>query len=342
MVVQSSLSKGTISIALVHEALSAAYAKGLNTQIILNKAGIPAELLMTPKARVPVATYAQLWIELANAMDDEFFGMDSHPMRRGSYKLLTKLVSTAETLEKALYDILKFFNFVLDDIRGELIREQEKAYLVIHDQEQPKRMFTYATFLMLVHGLMCWLVDQRISLNSIAVRCPKPNDIQDYLIRFCEDIDFNAEINQIEFDAHYLDIKIKKDKKALYDFLEQTPQNLLVRFKNENALSVVIRRHLLKLHPAEWPELKDVAQQLNISEATVQRRLKHEGVSYQQIKNEIRCDIAIERLSKSNDSIQDISEDLNFHDPSAFHRAFKKWTGVSPGAYRDNLTTFKQ
>ena len=56
---------------------------------------------------------------------------------------------------------------MLDDIRGELIREQEKAYLVIHDQEQPKRMFTYATFLMLVHGLMCWLVDQRISLNSI-------------------------------------------------------------------------------------------------------------------------------------------------------------------------------
>ena len=48
-------------------------------------------------------------------------------------------------------------------------------------------------------------------------------------------------------------------------------------------MSVVIRRHLLKLHPAEWPELKNVAQ-LNISEATVQRRLKHEGVSYQQIK----------------------------------------------------------
>ncbi|HBU88097.1 MAG TPA: AraC family transcriptional regulator, partial [Acinetobacter sp.] len=223
MVVQSSLSKGTISIALVHEALSAAYAKGLNTQIILNKAGIPVELLMSPKARVPVTTYAQLWIELANAMNDEFFGMDSHPMRRGSYKLLTKLVSTAETLEKALYDILKFFNFVLDDMRGELIRDQEKAYLVIHDREQPKRMFTYATFLILVHGLMCWLVDQRIGLNSIRVRCPKPSDIQDYLVRFGEDIQFNAEINRVEFDAHYLDIKIKKDKKALYDFLEQTP-----------------------------------------------------------------------------------------------------------------------
>ncbi|WP_141679016.1 AraC family transcriptional regulator ligand-binding domain-containing protein, partial [Acinetobacter baumannii] len=93
----------------VHEALSTAYAKGLNTQIVLNKAGIPADLLMTPKARVPVATYAQLWIELANAMDDEFFCMDSHPMSRGSHKLLTKHVSTAQTLDKAPYDILKLF-----------------------------------------------------------------------------------------------------------------------------------------------------------------------------------------------------------------------------------------
>ena len=74
--------------------------------------------------------------------------MDSHPMRRGSYKLLTKLVSTAETLKSTLR-YFEVFNFVLDDMHGEIIREQDKAYLVIHDHEQPKRMFTYATFLIL-------------------------------------------------------------------------------------------------------------------------------------------------------------------------------------------------
>lgn len=100
-------------------------------------------------------------------------------------------------------------------MHGELIREQDKAYLVIHDHGQPKRMFTYATFLILVHGLMCWLIDQRIGLNTIMVRCPKPQDIQDYLVRFGEDIQFNAEVNRVEFDAHYLDIKIKKIKSAL-------------------------------------------------------------------------------------------------------------------------------
>jgi AraC-like DNA-binding protein len=54
------------------------------------------------------------------------------------------------------------------------------------------------------------------------------------------------------------------------------------------------------------------------------------------VKNDIRRDMAIELLSNSQVPLQDISTELNFHDPSAFHRAFKKWTGVSPGAYRQN------
>ena len=57
-------------------------------------------------------------------------------------------------------------------------------------------------------------------------------------------------------------------------------------------------------------------------------------MSYQQLKNDIRRDIAIELLTQTDYSLQQISDELDFHDPSAFHRAFKKWTGVSPGAYR--------
>ncbi len=326
--------KDTISNALIREALSVAASRGLNIVNIANRAGISAELLTSTKARVPVTQCAQLWVELAESMNDEFLGMDSHPMRRGSYKLLAKLAFGAETLEQAIQEILKFLSLVLDDIHGELVQQGSKAYLILHDREQPKRMFTYSTYLMSVHSLMCWLSDQRIGFHKMAFRCHPPVEIQDYRVRFCENIHFHAEQNRIEFDAHYLKHKIKKDKQALNDFLRNTPYNLIVRFKNENSLSLQIRRQLLLQPPSHWDELKEIAQQLNMSTATIQRRLKQEGVSYQQLKNDIRCDIAIERLSKSNDSIQTISDDLHFHDPSAFHRAFKKWTGVSPGAYR--------
>ncbi|MBQ1493823.1 MAG: AraC family transcriptional regulator [Acinetobacter sp.] len=324
----------TISNALIREALSVAASRGLNIVNIANKAGISAELLTSTKARVPVNQSAQLWVELAKSMNDEFLGMDTHPMRRGSYKVLAKLAFGANTLEQAIQDILKFLALILDDIHGELVQEGSKAFLILHDRDQPKRMFTYSTFLMLVHSLMCWLSDQRISFHRMSFRCHQPVEIQDYRVRFCENIEFNAEQNKIEFDAHYLKHKIKKDKQALNEFLKHAPYNLIVRFKNENSLSLQIRRQLIIQPPSEWAELKDIAQQMNMSTATIQRRLKQEGVSYQQLKNDIRCDIAIERLSKTNDSIQSISDDLNFHDPSAFHRAFKKWSGVSPGSYR--------
>lgn len=326
--------KDTISNALIREALSVAASRGLNIVNIANKAGISAELLTSTKARVPVNQSAQLWVELAKSMNDEFLGMDTHPMRRGSYKVLAKLAFGANTLEQAIQDILKFLALILDDIHGELVQEGSKAFLILHDRDQPKRMFTYSTFLMLVHSLMCCLSDQRISFHRMSFRCHQPVEIQDYRVRFCENIEFNAEQNKIEFDAHYLKHKIKKDKQALNEFLKHAPYNLIVRFKNENSLSLQIRRQLILQPPSEWAELKDIAQQMNMSTATIQRRLKQEGVSYQQLKNDIRCDIAIERLSKTNDSIQSISDDLNFHDPSAFHRAFKKWSGVSPGSYR--------
>ena len=326
--------KDTISNALIREALSVAASRGLNIVHIANKAGISAELLTSTKARVPVAQCAQLWIELAESMNDEFLGMDTHPMRRGSYKLLAKLAFNTETLQQAIEEILRFLALVLDDIQGELVQQGSKAFLILHDREQPKRMFSYATFLMLVHSLMCWLSDQRTHFQKMTFKCHQPVEIQDYRVRFCENLQFDAEINRIEFDAHYLRHKIKKDKQALNDFLKHTPYNLIVRFKNENSLSLQIRRQLLLQPPSDWAELKDIAQQLNMSTATIQRRLKQEGVSYQQLKNDIRCDIAIERLSKTNDSIQNISDNLSFHDPSAFHRAFKKWTGVSPGDYR--------
>ena len=75
-----------------------------------------------------------MWIALADAMNDEFFGMDRHALRRGSYQLLSKWVYQAEHLKVALQDILNFFNLVLDDFSGELNVDGEYAILTIHDK----------------------------------------------------------------------------------------------------------------------------------------------------------------------------------------------------------------
>lgn len=334
---QTQYSKGTISISLVHQALSAAHEKGIDTTQVLEKVGISAELLASPKARISVSSFGQFWIELSNHLNDEFFAMDSHPMRRGSYQLISELVIHSQNLKHAIEHILKFFNAILDDLKSQLFVQENYAYIVINDLKTTKTMFCYATYMMLIHSLICWLTGQRISLKQIQLKCPAPDDDSDYKVRFCEVIKYDCDENYLQFDANCLNILIKQDHASWKQFIRQTPNNLLVRFKNPNSIANMIRKQLMQLHPSEWVEVHDLAQQLNLSEATFQRRLKAEGVSYQQLKNEIRRDTAIELLSKTSQSLQDISDELNFHDPSAFHRAFKKWTGVSPGAYRHSI-----
>ena len=329
-------SKGTISIALVHEALIGAKNKGFDIEKILADAEIPLELFYAPKARIAVSSYAKLWTEIADQMNDEFFGMDSHQMRRGCYKLLTKMVMQADTLHIAIEQILQFFNVVLDDFSSKLVIDENYAYIVITDKLQTKAMFCYATYIMLIHSLMCWLADQRILLKQLQLKCTAPDDDQDYRVRFCENITYQTDENYLQFDANYLNIPIKRDQKSWYAFIKNSPENLLLRFKNPLALSAILRKQLLSISPCTWVELGELSEQLNISQATIQRRLKNEGTSYQQLKNDIRRDMAIDLLTRTVHSLQEISELLNFQDASAFHRAFKKWTGVSPGAYREH------
>jgi AraC-like DNA-binding protein len=89
--------------------------------------------------------------------------------------------------------------------------------------------------------------------------------------------------------------------------------------------------------PDEVPDFEALAAELNMTAATMRRRLAEEGASYQGIKDQLRRDLAISYLSHSNRSVMDIALELGFSERSAFHRAFLKWTGASPGEFRRGL-----
>src|SRR5690606_24299371 len=83
------------------------------------------------------------------------------------------------------------------------------------------------------------------------------------------------------------------------------------------------------------PDFDWIAQELHTSPQTLRRRLKQESTSFQEIKDLLRRDMAIYYLSHQELPINDIAERVGFTEPSTFHRAFKKWTGVTPGAWRE-------
>ncbi|MBU3868565.1 helix-turn-helix transcriptional regulator, partial [Streptomyces sp. 4503] len=88
---------------------------------------------------------------------------------------------------------------------------------------------------------------------------------------------------------------------------------------------------------ARLPELPEVAARLAVSPATLRRRLREEGTSFQELKDTVRRDEAVSSLTEGAEPIADLAARLGFSEDTAFHRAFRRWTGSTPGAYRHEI-----
>lgn len=331
--------KGTVSIELVHEALHAASLRNMDISEVLETAKLDRELLGSTRARISAAAYSRMWVALADLMDDEFFGLDSHGLRRGGFSLMTRAAVSAQTLEHALRRILRFLSATLDDFRGELVVQGDEARIVLHDGGILRRLFGYGTWFILVHGLACGLLQRRIPLKEMQFRCSAPLDDSHYRTRFCENVKFGGDSTYITFSSTLLALKVTESTETIDRFLRSAPANLLVKYRNDASTSAQVRKLLRSQPPELWPELEKVAQDLCMSGTTLQRRLQHEGLSYQRLKDDLRRDIAIDLLSGATMTVAEVAAHAGFQETSAFHRAFKKWTGVSPGAYRSAANT---
>jgi AraC-like DNA-binding protein len=151
---------------------------------------------------------------------------------------------------------------------------------------------------------------------------------------YSTNLQFDAPHTAIVFDASYLELPIVQNERTVKEFLRLAPENILVKYKNGSSLGARIRRRLRQSLPGDLPEFEALAAEMSMTAATLRRRLHEDGTSYQSIKDQLRRDIAISHLSHSKRSTLDIGLELGFSERSAFHRAFKKWTGASPGEFR--------
>lgn len=326
--------RGTIAIGFVHEALVVVRQRGLDTAALLRQAGISPALLESEQARVSPERYGALWLLIARTLDDEFFGLDSRPMKCGSFTLLCHSVLHSDTLTTALRRALRFLRLVLDDLSGTLSIENGIAQIRLDERNGPHRMFAYATYLVMLHGLACWLIGRRIPILGAEFRCDEPPGLAEYRVLFCADARFDRPETRIAIDAACLDLPVIQSERSIKAFLRGAPANFLVKYHNSAGLTARIRRRLRQSAPADWPDFETLARQLQMTASTLRRRLDEEGQPYRSIKDDLRRDLAITYLGQPGGTLVDVAHALGFAEPSAFHRAFKKWTGTNPGEYR--------
>ncbi len=322
-----------ISASFVEEALDALRRRNLPTDRVLAAAQFPSDL----REPVSAEAYGRMWRALARELDDEFFGLAARPMRPGGFTLLCHCLLHSRTLEQALRRALRFLNLVLDEPRGELTVANGLALVTLHENGPPRSAFAYRTYWIVLHGVICWFARRRLPLRRVDFRCAEPDFCADYRLFFGAPVEFGANASLLAFDQAFLSLPINRNEAAMRVFLRQAPDNILVRYAHDAGLSANIRRKLRALAPTDWPNAEEMARRLRMPASTLRHKLQLEGQSYRDIRDEVLRDMAIAALTASRIGVADLSASLGFAEPSAFHRAFRKWCGTTPAAYRRSV-----
>lgn len=284
--------------------------------------------------RLSVERFAALWLEISSRIGDEYFGLGKRPMAPGSFTLLGHAVRGARTFDVALRRTLRFLKVVVGEPYGVITQDGGTCTVRLVEADGPRSAFAYRTFFLILHGLNCWLIRERIPIQAIQFPCLTPSAQNDYGDFFGQPVQFNTNSAAISFDAKYLRRPVKRSEDELKVFLRATPASFLKGYRPVLSLKRRIQDLLDSLDFNDWPSTEVIARQLGISKSTLHRRLRDEGQSINAIKEEMRRSHAAYLLKHSELPVSDVALSVGYAETSAFHRAFRKWYSMTPTQMR--------
>lgn len=324
----------TVSRAFLEDWLSAmrTYCPPPQLSGFLDQIGLASTI--QPQARVTHDQIVRLYQLVAVETGDEMMGLWNRPIRTGALKHLCVSVRGASSLSAAMFRFSSFWNLLLDDYTTVLENDGNALRIVLVPRgTQDAHRFGHMLMLKLAHGIASWLSGGELPLRDVGFVFSRPDFAVDYSILFPAPIHFERPQSSITFDGPLGGLAISRSDAEMQNFLSRAPRDWIFTSSREHALPLRVRELLLLSDCLDF-HLGDAARALNLTPRTLIRRLDAEDTSFQGIKDGLRRDIAIRDLSHGVKSIEAISQDIGYASAANFHRAFKRWTSVTPGAYR--------
>ena len=329
----------TVPVFAVHGLLDGARSKGLATESwldgVLAQARIAESLLHLEQSRVTIEQYIALFSAVKNSLDDECPGhLHGRPLRCGSFALMARSTLGAKTLAAALQRVSASFALLQDDVALVPVSDGllKGAALDVRHALGKHSDFLHGLLLRVFWRLLVWLHGGRLVPRGLDFAFEPPPRAADYAQIFSGTLRFGQARSAVWFEASAFTQPMRRDTAALQTFCVP-PGNLIGPRLIERTASARVRALLQQACP-EWPDLTVAAQRLHMSVSALQRHLAVEGKSFQVLKDELRRDMAIVRLTSTDAALSAIAAELGFADGTAFQRAFKSWTGSTPGVYR--------
>lgn len=300
------------------------------------EAGIPMHLLDQPAARITREQYVLLYKSIAYELDDEMLGLWSRPIRGGTLKYLALSLLDAPTVLIALNRFVRFWNLILDDYKLQMTRRKNdvvRIALIPREPSTPVTQLGHELMMKLIHGIASWLLNREIAIGRVEFVFDRPAHAPDYVSLYPGEVRFGATETSICLLDSDCQSAFSREKHQLWTFLKRAPEDWTFTAFHRGSVTARTREYLEK--NLERPvSLREVSDALHLSARSLNRKLADERTTFQAVKDAVRRDIAVQRLSKSNTPIAAVATDLGFANAAIFCRAFKQWTGSTPTAYR--------
>ena len=327
----------TIPVQRVIGATEALRRRGMDPAEVLDRAAIAPELVRRRRARVTAEQLETVLATLWSATGDELLGLGRAPVPPGSFRLLMYGMQSAPDLGAQL----ERFHRLQSSTPGypELVVESDPTTgltSVGFDIDYVSRPVEVIvdTLLVLTHGCLSWSVDARLELAEVHVPYGPAADLADHERLFGAPVRYGARRPAFQFDTALLASPTVRGDDEVEEFLRHAPVQMLARRVYRSTLADRVRLLVATRLPAGEPAtVEDVASELAMSPQTLRRRLHADGTSASAIRDDVRRDLAVAALV-AGDSVDSVSRRLGFAEASTFSRAFRRWTGSAPGAYR--------
>lgn len=311
--------------------------RGIDGKTLLRDAGVDECLLERAQASVELDVASRV-IEAAYRLSQD----PSLALRLGAtgplqtLGVVGELILHCPTVRACLTEAQTYLPLVLPMGRFRLLEEGERAYFIFEPPFAEPFSFRFTTEMALTFAVRIarFFLPANESGFEVRVRHAAPRHADAYRETFGCPVKFEAQRNEIVFARSLLDAAQPFPDEPLWRLLKRRADDLLVQERARELLHERVR-HVLR-HEVDLSSVNPatIARRLGVSPRSLRRRLGDEGHSLSALVDEVRRELSLSELLNPDMPIKRIADRVGFSEVSAFHRAFKRWTGVTPARYR--------
>jgi AraC-like DNA-binding protein len=317
----------------------AAEARGVDSDDLLERAGLTLAALEDPDTRIPGPVALEIWNALRERTGDPTLQMAAPTILPfGAYRVIDYLVNASSSVGEGVDRFARFFGLIAEavELSIEASRHEYALRAARADGGAVPPVYVDYIFAALV-GRIRMRIHPELRVARVELRQPAPPCEARYTEVFEAPVHFGAEADRLWFDARVWREPLRDADTALAHLLEEHARILSERAPApaDPFLDDVQRTVGTALH--DGGRIEDVARRLHMSVRTLQRKLDAAGTKYRVLADAVRRDLAEGYLVDPRISVAEVAFLLGFSDQTSFHRAFRRWTGQAPGRWRKQV-----